>query len=362
MNDKAIVDTLPTAMYQPGKGFNTIMVDNKGAVVFQKVYATGTDDQAGTAMVAGIKAALLSQAQPRMLFVLADDDAATKLGTALPTYFDSLGAPNLRKLQPKGSYLMVFSVPDSNVVGELFDNTGHVRFVSQGPDPVIDASFGGGSSTAGSTVFLSHRGTLVKYDMSAGKVLSTTQLTDTQLPAPFNSRMDTVIDLQNSSNLLITRGNFWIIMTPDLSTRVDGPNTIGQGAFTLALDPFTKGLDASARAPNGSLYIFRGNKWARLSKDLRTVQASGQLGAKDSEFVGLPAKFAAKIDAGYADASGVGLMSGDQWLIYSTDKQAVVTGPEQSCIGPKVCCTSNVFQDNRISAFASLSKSYCLQK
>ena len=257
---------------------------------------------------------------PQMVFVLAHDDAATALSNSTISFFESLGAKRLRDLRPKGSYCLAYDSRTQEVIFEDMNNAGHVLFVSEGKAAVVDNYY-----TVGSSVYLAHKSTVVQYDVANAKVLNTINLKDTNLPPPFNVRIDAIIAKGNS--LLLTRGSMWMLVAPDLSAVLDGPDVIGSGQLPLNVKPFTGGIDAATPSPDGNAYFFKGSTFAKVDPSWSKVLSSGTLGATDNEFANLPTSFTQRIHTAYLSNATIGLMSGNAQITYDPVQKLVVSGP-----------------------------------
>ena len=273
-----------------------------------------------------------------MLIVLGQGN----LGASSPdlvTFFTTLGSTSIANVANTTSYLFVYNAKTGNVINEQFSLSSHVLFQSDGPIPVLKSTW---SATSGTTspiplIYIINQGVFIGYDMNSATVKTSINLSTTSLPAPFNSGIDSVYPLSDGKTILMTRGKLWITTTDLTTLRVkDGPGVIGQGLLSgINKTPFTNGIQAITPSPDNQAYAFSFNTFAKLNASLSQILTTGILGAKGTDFAGLPSAFQNKIDSAFLAGSTIGLIAGDKLLYYDPKKAVVVTGPTSILSNPQ---------------------------
>ncbi len=287
-----------------------------------------------------LKAVSASKASDVMMVVVLGQG---NLGTSNPdivSFFKSLGSTSIDNVTNNTSYLFIYNAKTGSVINEQFSSSGHVLFQSDGPVPVLKSTWSASASsgtTTSSIIYIINQGVFVQYDMNTAAVKTTTNLSATSLPAPFNSGIDSVYPMSDGTTYLMTRGKLWLT-TSDLKafTVKDGPGVIGQGLLSgINKAPFTNGIQAITPSPDNNAYAFSFNTFAKLNASLTQTLATGALGAKGTDFAGLPAAFQNKIDSAFLAGPNIGLIAGDKLLYYDPKKMMVASGPTSILSNPQ---------------------------
>lgn len=262
-----------------------------------------------------------------LVIVLGQGDLGAS-NTDIVTFFRSIGSTSIANVADNTSYLLVYNAKTGNVINEQISSSGHVMFQSDGPIPVLKSTWSTtpGATSTSSVIYIINQGVFIQYDMKAAAVQKTIKLSATSLPAPFNSGIDAVYPMSDGKTFVMTRGKLWLT-TADLTGLAvkDGPGVIGQGLLSgFSKAPFTNGIQAITPSPDNNAYAFSFNSFAKMNASLTQTLTTGLLGAKGTDFAGLPAAFQNKIDSAFLAGSTIGLIAGDK-LLYYDPKQAVVT-------------------------------------
>lgn len=258
---------------------------------------------------------------PAMMFILASNDAGSKLSSSAIKAVNAFGGTSLADLKVGGSYYLVYDFINGRLIDEQLSNSGHVRFVSQGKYPVFDSTYKTDSSNV---VFMMNRDTVIGYDINAANVISTTMLGKTALPQPFSSQVDTVINIGMGKSLVLTRGQFCISVKPDFSSIIAGPDIIGSQLLPINIDPFTSGINANTSTLDGNRYFFKDKNFLQTTDAMDRVITTGLLGTGD--FSGLPKTFT-RIHAAFPIGNDIGLVSYDKFVSYNPISKAITSGP-----------------------------------
>lgn len=258
---------------------------------------------------------------PAMMFIIASNDAGSKLTSTAIKAVQAFGGSVLSDLKVGGSYYLVYDFVNGRLVDEQLSNDGHVRFVSQGKYPVFDSTY---KTDTSNVVYMMNRDIVIGYDINTANVVSTTSLGKTALPQPFSSQVDTVVNLGVGKNLVLTRGQFCISVKPDFSAVLAGPDIIGSQILPLNVDPFTNGINANTSTSDGNRYFFKDKNFIKTTAEMDKVIASGLLGTSD--FSGLPKTFT-RIHAAFPMGSDIGLVSYDKFVTYNTISKTITNGP-----------------------------------
>ena len=265
-----------------------------------------------------------------MIILLAQDTAypspndplrLNKFPNKLITFMERRGFTKFRNISYKSSYLAVYHVPFKRTLFEKVSPNTDIFMVSEGKNPVMDASFTRISGSPGSKKYIdsdkyfTHQTYSILYDLILKKYKkSNPRLLDLPFTGnslnipPFSERVDSAIEyprslIESKDFIIITRGNLWLkyrIVGPDKGP-IGEPGMFGKGILPLLFKPkknkdgsinnnlidpiFKSGIDASFTHGN-FIYIFRGNRWAKLDPNFQLRNKNADQGV-----IGIDAPF-----------------------------------------------------------------------
>ena len=285
-----------------------------------------------------------------MILILTQGDLGSSNKDAVSA-IRSMGSSAIDHVGGNSSYLMVYNAKTGNIINEQISLSGHVLFESNGPSPVLKATWSGADKTAIGVINIINQGVFVQYDTTSAAVKRSVNLKSSSLPAPFNAGVDAVFPMSDGKTYLMTRGKLWLTTTDLVALSVNnGPGVIGQGLLSgINKSPFLNGIQAMTPSPDNNAYIFSFGSYAKVTAGLTSILATGSLGAKGTEFASLPASFQKKIDSAFLAGSTLGLIVGEKLLYYDPQQAIVTNGPTSILSNPQFLGLPVSFKENSLT-------------